>query len=172
MANPAGFYLEGSDQHRGWFQSSILVSEADLWSSTVQASVDARVYRRCQSAKLSKSSTGNTKGFEPQELANKYGIDIVRLWVGSSDYRYEMAVSTEGFARTTDMYRRIRNTIRFLLANTDDFDPATDLVDSNLVSLDKYILKRAEAVQADIRQSYTNMDFHQVCQAVVGFCSL
>ena len=127
--------------------------------------VDAKGY------KLSKSK-GNTKGFEPQELANKYGIDIVRLWVGSSDYRYEMAVSTEGFARTTDMYRRIRNTIRFLLANTDDFDPATDMVDaSNLVSLDKYILKRAEAVQADIRQSYTNMDFHQVCQAVVGFCS-
>ena len=83
-----------------------------------------------------------------------------------------MAVSTEGFARTTDMYRRIRNTIRFLLANTDDFDPATDMVDaSKLVSLDKYIVKRAEAVQADIRQSYTNMDFHQVCQAVVGFCS-
>jgi isoleucyl-tRNA synthetase len=81
-------------------------------------------------------------------------------------------VSNEGFARTTDMYRRIRNTIRFLLANTDDFDPATDLVDaSKLISLDKYIVKRAEAVQADIRQSYTNMDFHQVCQAVVGFCS-
>ena len=171
LANPADLYLEGSDQHRGWFQSSLLVSEAIYGRPPYKQvlthgfTVDAKGY------KLSKSK-GNTKGFEPQELANKYGIDIVRLWVGSSDYRYEMAVSTEGFARTTDMYRRIRNTIRFLLANTDDFDPATDMVDaSNLVSLDKYILKRAEAVQADIRQSYTNMDFHQVCQAVVGFCS-
>lgn len=171
LANPADLYLEGSDQHRGWFQSSILVSEAIYGRAPYKQvlthgfTVDAKGY------KLSKSK-GNTKGFEPQELANKYGIDIVRLWVGSSDYRYEMAVSTEGFARTTDMYRRIRNTIRFLLANTDDFDPATDMVAANnLVSLDKYILKRAEAVQADIRQSYTNMDFHQVCQAVVGFCS-
>lgn len=171
LANPADLYLEGSDQHRGWFQSSLLVSEAIYGRPPYKQvlthgfTVDAKGY------KLSKSK-GNTKGFEPQELANKYGIDIVRLWVGSSDYRYEMAVSTEGFARTTDMYRRIRNTIRFLLANTDDFDPATDLVDaSKLISLDKYIVKRAEAVQADIRQSYTNMDFHQVCQAVVGFCS-
>lgn len=171
LANPADLYLEGSDQHRGWFQSSLLVSEAIYGRPPYKQvlthgfTVDAKGY------KLSKSK-GNTKGFEPQELANKYGIDIVRLWVGSSDYRYEMAVSNEGFARTTDMYRRIRNTIRFLLANTDDFDPATDMVDANtLVSLDKYILKRAEAVQADIRQSYTNMDFHQVCQAVVGFCS-
>lgn len=171
LANPADLYLEGSDQHRGWFQSSLLVSEAIYGRPPYKQvlthgfTVDAKGY------KLSKSK-GNTKGFEPQELANKYGIDIVRLWVGSSDYRYEMAVSTEGFARTTDMYRRIRNTIRFLLANTDDFDPATDMVAANnLVSLDKYILKRAEAVQADIRQSYTNMDFHQVCQAVVGFCS-
>nr|WP_309594328.1 isoleucine--tRNA ligase [Moraxella osloensis] len=171
LANPADLYLEGSDQHRGWFQSSLLVSEAIYGRPPYKQvlthgfTVDAKGY------KLSKSK-GNTKGFEPQELANKYGIDIVRLWVGSSDYRYEMAVSTEGFARTTDMYRRIRNTIRFLLANTDDFDPATDMVDaSKLISLDKYIVKRAEAVQADIRQSYTNMDFHQVCQAVVGFCS-
>lgn len=171
LANPADLYLEGSDQHRGWFQSSLLVSEAIYGRPPYKQvlthgfTVDAKGY------KLSKSK-GNTKGFEPQELANKYGIDIVRLWVGSSDYRYEMAVSNEGFARTTDMYRRIRNTIRFLLANTDDFDPATDMVDaSNMVSLDKYILKRAEAVQADIRQFYTNMDFHQVCQAVVGFCS-
>lgn len=171
LTNPADLYLEGSDQHRGWFQSSLLVSEAIYGRPPYKQvlthgfTVDAKGY------KLSKLK-GNTKGFEPQELADKYGIDIVRLWVGSSDYRYEMAVSTEGFARTTDMYRRIRNTIRFLLANTDDFDPATDMVEADkLISLDKYILKRAEAVQAEIRTAYTNMDFHQVCQAIVGFCS-
>ena len=171
LTNPADLYLEGSDQHRGWFQSSLLVSEAIYGRPPYKQvlthgfTVDAKGY------KLSKSK-GNTKGFEPQDIANKLGVDILRLWVGSSDYRYEMTVSKEGFDRTTDMYRRIRNTIRFLLANTDDFDPATDMVAANdLVSLDKYILTRAQAVQNEIRESYTNMDFHQVCQAVVGFCS-
>ena len=171
LTNPADLYLEGSDQHRGWFQSSLLVSEAIYGRPPYKQvlthgfTVDAKGY------KLSKSK-GNTKGFEPQDIASKLGVDILRLWVGSSDYRYEMTVSKEGFDRTTDMYRRIRNTIRFLLANTDDFDPATDMVAAEqLVSLDKYILQRAEAVQREIRDSYTNMDFHQVCQAVVAFCS-
>lgn len=171
LTNPADLYLEGSDQHRGWFQSSLLVSEAIYGRPPYKQvlthgfTVDAKGY------KLSKSK-GNTKGFEPQDIANKLGVDILRLWVGSSDYRYEMTVSKEGFDRTTDMYRRIRNTIRFLLANTDDFDPARDMLEADaLVSLDKYILARAQAVQAEIRDAYTNMDFHQVCQAVVGFCS-
>lgn len=168
---PADLYLEGSDQHRGWFQSSLLVSEAINDCPPYQQvlthgfTVDAKGY------KLSKSK-GNTKGFEPAELASKMGMDIVRLWVASSDYRYEMAVSKEGFDRTTDMYRRIRNTIRFLLANTDDFDPKNDAVaDDELLSLDKYILHKATAVQAQICASYTQMDFHQVCQAVTAFCS-
>ena len=121
--------------------------------------------------KLSKSK-GNTKGFEPSDIANKMGVDILRLWVGSSDYRYEMAVSKEGFDRTTDMYRRIRNTIRFLLANTDDFDPKTDMVSTDkLISLDKYILYRTKHIQQEIIQAYHSMDFHQVCQTVMGFCS-
>ena len=171
LTNPADLYLEGSDQHRGWFQSSLLVSEAIYGRPPFKQvlthgfTVDAKGY------KLSKSK-GNTKGFEPEDIANKLGVDILRLWVGSSDYRYEMTVSKEGFARTTDMYRRIRNTIRFLLANTDDFNPSTDSVaTAQLISLDKYILKRAEQVQAEIRTAYTNMDFHQVCQAIVGFCA-
>lgn len=171
LANPADLYLEGSDQHRGWFQSSLLVSEAIYKRPPFKQvlthgfTVDAKGY------KLSKSK-GNTKGFEPAELADKYGIDIVRLWVASSDYRYEMAVSKEGFDRVSDMYRRIRNTIRFLLANTDDFNPATDMVaDDTLISLDKYILHRTHAVQKNIIAAYDNMDFHQVCQAVMTFCS-
>lgn len=171
LTYPADLYLEGSDQHRGWFQSSLLVSESIYGRPPYKQvlthgfTVDAKGY------KLSKSK-GNTKGFEPQDIANKLGVDILRLWVGSSDYRYEMTVSKDVFARTTDMYRRIRNTIRFLLANTDDFNPTTDMVATdNLVSLDKYILVKANQVQNDIRQAYTNMDFHQVCQAIVGFCS-
>lgn len=170
LTNPADLYLEGSDQHRGWFQSSLLVSESVYGRPPYKQvlthgfTVDAKGY------KLSKSK-GNTKGFEPAELADKYGIDIVRLWVGSSDYRYEMAVSKEGFDRVSDMYRRIRNTIRFLLANTDDFDSSKDLVPANeLVSLDKYIIHRATQIQNDIRTAYTNMDFHQVCQLVTNFC--
>ncbi|STY98741.1 Isoleucine--tRNA ligase [Moraxella lacunata] len=170
LTNPADLYLEGSDQHRGWFQSSLLVSESVYGRPPYKQvlthgfTVDAKGY------KLSKSK-GNTKGFEPAELAQKYGIDIVRLWVGSSDYRYEMAVSKEGFDRVSDMYRRIRNTVRFLLANTDDFDPSKDLVPADsLISLDKYIIHKANQVQSEIRTAYTNMDFHQVCQLVTNFC--
>lgn len=170
LINPADLYLEGSDQHRGWFQSSLLVSESVYGRPPYKQvlthgfTVDAKGY------KLSKSK-GNTKGFEPAELAQKYGIDIVRLWVGSSDYRYEMAVSKEGFDRVSDMYRRIRNTVRFLLANTDDFDPNANLVPTDsLISLDKYIIHKANQVQSEIRTAYTNMDFHQVCQLVTNFC--
>ncbi|WP_066802976.1 isoleucine--tRNA ligase [Moraxella oblonga] len=170
LAPVADLYLEGSDQHRGWFQSSLLVAESVYGRPPYKQvlthgfTVDAKGY------KLSKSK-GNTKGFEPAELAGKYGIDIVRLWVASSDYRYEMAVSKEGFDRVSDMYRRIRNTVRFLLANTDDFDPTADLVPADkLVSLDKYIIHRANKVQNDIRNAYTQMDFLQVCQLITGFC--
>lgn len=170
LAPIADLYLEGSDQHRGWFQSSLLVSESVRGVAPYKQvlthgfTVDAKGY------KLSKSS-GNTKGFEPAELAQKYGIDIVRLWVASSDYRYEMAVSKEGFDRVSDMYRRIRNTIRFLLANTNDFDPTTDRVATDkLISLDKYILHKAHATQTAIINAYQAMDFVQVCQTITHFC--
>ncbi len=171
LTNPADLYLEGSDQHRGWFQSSLLVSESIYNRPAYKQVLTHGFTVDAQGYKLSKSK-GNTKGFEPSELAEKYGIDIVRLWVGLSDYRYEMTVSKEGFDRVSDVYRRIRNTVRFLLANTDDFDPAKDMVESDqLISLDKYILHRANQVQTTIMESYTNMDFHQVCQAVMSFCS-
>lgn len=171
LHHPADLYLEGSDQHRGWFQSSLLVSESIYGHPPYKQvlthgfTVDAKGY------KLSKSK-GNTKGFEPAELAQKYGMDIVRLWVGLSDYRYEMAVSKEGFERVSDVYRRIRNTIRFLLANTDDFEPSVDMVATDkLIGLDEYILHRANEVQANIIQAYHEMNFHDVCQAVMAFCS-
>ncbi|OAU96372.1 Isoleucyl-tRNA synthetase [Moraxella catarrhalis] len=171
LSNPADLYLEGSDQHRGWFQSSLLVGESIYGRLPYKQVLTHGFTVDAKGHKLSKSK-GNTKGFEPSDIANKMGVDILRLWVGSSDYRYEMAVSKEGFDRTTDMYRRIRNTIRFLLANTDDFDPETDMVSADeLISLDKYILHRTKSIQDEIVRSYTNMDFHQVCQAVMGFCS-
>lgn len=171
LSNPADLYLEGSDQHRGWFQSSLLVSESIYGRPPYKQVLTHGFTVDAKGHKLSKSK-GNTKGFEPSDIANKLGVDILRLWVGSSDYRYEMAVSKEGFERTTDMYRRIRNTIRFLLANTDDFDPKTHaILPNDLIDLDKYILQRTKDVQQQIIQSYTNMDFHQVCQTVMDFCS-
>lgn len=171
LSNPADLYLEGSDQHRGWFQSSLLVSESIYGRPPYKQVLTHGFTVDAKGHKLSKSK-GNTKGFEPSDIANKMGVDILRLWVGSSDYRYEMAVSKEGFDRTTDMYRRIRNTIRFLLANTDDFDPKTDMVSTDkLISLDKYILYRTKHIQQEIIRAYHSMDFHQVCQTVMGFCS-
>lgn len=168
---PADLYLEGSDQHRGWFQSSLLVSEAIRGQAPFKQvlthgfTVDAKGY------KLSKSK-GNTKGFEPKELADKFGVDILRLWVANSDYRYEMAVSKESFERITDMYRRIRNTIRFLLANISDFDNTKNAVaDDDLLSLDKYILYRASEMNDNIASAYQAMNFHSVCQHVTAFCS-
>lgn len=108
----------------------------------------------------------------PQEEINKTGADMLRLWIASSDYRYEMSAGKTVFKGAIDMYRRIRNTLRFLLANTDDFNPATDSINVNeLVSLDKFIIERAQTVQAQIIAAYDAMDFHQVTQYITAFCS-
>ncbi|MGP5119314.1 isoleucine--tRNA ligase [Psychrobacter alimentarius] len=171
LTNPADIYLEGSDQHRGWFQTSLLTSEAMYGRPPFKQVLTHGFTIDANGRKLSKS-LGNTKGFEPQDVFNTLGADLLRLWVASVDYRYEMAASKASFKGATDQYRRIRNTLRFLLANTDDFDPATNSVDVNeLVSLDKFILERAQTVQAQIMSAYDAMDFHQVTQHVTAFCS-
>ncbi|MGB3109168.1 MAG: isoleucine--tRNA ligase [Psychrobacter alimentarius] len=171
LTNPADLYLEGSDQHRGWFQTSLLTSEAMYGRPPFKQVLTHGFTIDANGRKLSKS-LGNTKGFEPQDVFNTLGADLLRLWVASVDYRYEMAASKASFKGATDQYRRIRNTLRFLLANTDDFDPATNSVDVNeLVSLDKFILERAQTVQAQIMSAYDAMDFHQVTQHVTAFCS-
>ncbi|MGP5516453.1 isoleucine--tRNA ligase [Psychrobacter alimentarius] len=171
LTNPADIYLEGSDQHRGWFQTSLLTSEAMYGRPPFKQVLTHGFTIDANGRKLSKS-LGNTKGFEPQDVFNTLGADLLRLWVASVDYRYEMAASKASFKGATDQYRRIRNTLRFLLANTDDFDPATNSVDVNeLVSLDKFILERAKTVQAQIMSAYDAMDFHQVTQHVTAFCS-
>ncbi|MGP5548720.1 isoleucine--tRNA ligase [Psychrobacter alimentarius] len=171
LTNPADIYLEGSDQHRGWFQTSLLTSEAMYGRPPFKQVLTHGFTIDANGRKLSKS-LGNTKGFEPQDVFNTLGADLLRLWVASVDYRYEMAASKASFKGATDQYRRIRNTLRFLLANTDDFDPATNSVDVNeLVSLDKFIIERAKTVQAQIMSAYDAMDFHQVTQHVTAFCS-
>src|SRR5690606_8416749 len=119
--------------------------------------------------KMSKS-LGNI--ITPQDEINKTGADMLRLWIASSDYRYQMSAGKMVFKGAIDMYRRIRNTLRFLLANTDDFNPVTNSVDINeLVSLDKFIIERAQTVQAQIISAYDAMDFHQVTQHITAFCS-
>ncbi|MDO5770411.1 MAG: class I tRNA ligase family protein, partial [Psychrobacter sp.] len=169
LTNPADLYLEGSDQHRGWFQTSLLTSEAMYKRPPFKQVLTHGFVVDANGRKMSKS-LGNI--ITPQDEINKTGADMLRLWIASSDYRYEMSAGKTAFKGAVDMYRRIRNTLRFLLANTDDFNPKTDSVDINeLVSLDKFIMERAQTVQAQIISAYDAMDFHQVTQYVTAFCS-
>lgn len=169
LSAPADMYLEGSDQHRGWFQTSLLTSEA-IYARPPFKQVLTHGFVVDENGRKMSKSLGNI--ITPQDEINKTGADMLRLWIASSDYRYEMSAGAKVFKGAVDMYRRIRNTIRFLLANTDDFDPNTDAVAMNdMVSLDKFIMYRADEVQKSIIESYDNMDFHQVTQAVTAFCS-
>lgn len=169
LTNPADMYLEGSDQHRGWFQTSLLTSEA-MYERPPFKQVLTHGFVVDENGRKMSKSLGNI--ITPQDEINKTGADMLRLWIASSDYRYEMSAGQKVFKGAIDMYRRIRNTLRFLLANTDDFNVSTDAIAiDELVSLDRYILQRAETVQANIIEAYDAMDFHQVTQQVTAFCS-
>ena len=170
LGKPADLYLEGSDQHRGWFQSSLLTGVA----------IDkAAPYRQClthgftvdeHGRKMSKS-LGN--GIEPQEIMRTLGADILRLWIASADYSNEMSLSQEILKRNADAYRRIRNTARFLLGNLHGFDPARDLRPlDEMVALDRWIVHRAWQVQEEIAAAYADYDFAAVVQALMNFCSV
>ena len=170
LGKPADLYLEGSDQHRGWFQSSLL---------TGVAIDNAAPYRQClthgftvdeHGRKMSKS-LGN--GIEPQEIMKTLGADILRLWIASADYSNEMSLSQEILKRNADAYRRIRNTARFLLGNLHGFEPARDLLaPDDMVALDRWIVHRAWQVQEEIAAAYANYDFAAVVQALMNFCSV
>ncbi len=170
LQRPADLYLEGSDQHRGWFQSSLLSSVAMTGKAPYKSvlthgfTVDAKGY------KMSKSQ-GN--GVEPEKVAGTLGADILRLWIASTDYRYEMTYSDEVLKRTADAYRRIRNTARFLLANMAGFHPAKNLVAPNeLLALDAWAVARAKQLQDELLPAYENYEFHQIYQKVHNFCSV
>ncbi|MET3814258.1 isoleucine--tRNA ligase [Pantoea sp. UYEF8] len=163
-------YLEGSDQHRGWFMSSLMISTAMKGKAPYRQVLTHGFTVDGQGRKMSKS-IGNT--VSPQDVMNKLGADILRLWVASTDYSGEMAVSDEILKRSADAYRRIRNTARFLLANLSGFNPATDLVQpEEMVVVDRWAVGRAQAAQADITASYENYDFHEVIQRLMQFCSV
>ncbi|MGL4930531.1 MAG: isoleucine--tRNA ligase [Plesiomonas sp.] len=163
-------YLEGSDQHRGWFMSSLMISTAMKGTAPYREVLTHGFTVDGQGRKMSKS-VGNV--VSPQDVMNKLGGDILRLWVASTDYTAEMAVSDEILKRSADAYRRIRNTARFLLANLNGFDPKLHSVQpEDMVVLDRWAVGRAQAAQAEIMQAYEAYDFHMVVQRLMQFCSV
>ena len=168
LTDPADLYLEGSDQHRGWFQSSLLTSVAINQRAPYKGLLTHGFVVDEKGRKMSKS-LGNI--ITPQEIIKDMGADGLRFWIASADYRYEMTAGKEIFNRASDGYRRIRNTLRFLLANLNGFKPSTDCLSvDDLIALDQYILQRAVEVQKTIQQAYEDMNFHIVTNALTNFC--
>ena len=167
---PADVYLEGSDQHRGWFQSSLLSAIGTRGEAPYRTVLTHGFTVDAKGEKMSKSK-GNIVA--PQEVNDKLGADILRLWVAATDYSREMSVSDEILKRTADAYRRIRNTARFLLANLNDFDPAKDVVAAqDMLALDRWIVDQAAQVQAKVLSAYDRFQFHLIAQEVLNFCTV
>ncbi|MGO1297299.1 MAG: isoleucine--tRNA ligase [Vibrio sp.] len=163
-------YLEGSDQHRGWFQSSLITSVATKAKAPYKEVLTHGFVVDGDGRKMSKS-VGNVVA--PKDVTNKLGADILRLWVSSTDYTGEVAVSDEILKRSADSYRRIRNTARFFLANLSGFNPATDIVPAEeMVALDRWAVGRALAAQEEIIKAYNDYNMHNVVQRLMHFCSI
>ncbi|MCP5356565.1 MAG: isoleucine--tRNA ligase [Pseudomonadales bacterium] len=168
LSYPADLYLEGSDQHRGWFQSSLKTAVAMNGSAPYRQVLTHGFTVDAQGRKMSKS-IGNT--ISPQEVFQEYGADILRLWVASTDYRGEMTVSSEVLKRVADSYRRIRNTARFLLSNLTGFDPAQNLVaPRDMIALDYWITRQAQLLREQVMADYADYHFLGVYQKVHNFC--
>lgn len=168
--NSADLYLEGSDQHRGWFQSSLISSIAMKDEAPYKQVLTHGFVVDGQGRKMSKS-IGNVVA--PKDVTNKLGADILRLWVASTDYTGEVAVSDEILKRSADAYRRIRNTARFFLANLSGFNPETDIVPvEEMVALDRWAVGRALAAQEEIVKAYEEYNTHGVTQRLMQFCSI
>ncbi|HDR1805443.1 isoleucine--tRNA ligase [Pasteurella multocida subsp. multocida] len=166
----ADMYLEGSDQHRGWFMSSLMLSTATDNKAPYKQVLTHGFTVDGQGRKMSKS-IGNI--VTPQEVMDKFGGDILRLWVASTDYTGEISVSDEILKRAADAYRRIRNTARFLLANLNGFDPKHDLVKpEEMMVLDRWAVDCAYQAQNEIKDAYDNYQFHAVIQRLMKFCSI
>ena len=165
----ADLYLEGHDQHRGWFHSSLLLASAIFGRAPYRGLLTHGFTVDGQGKKMSKS-LGNTVA--PQDVSGKMGAEIIRLWVASTDYSGDLGIDDKILARVVDAYRRIRNTLRFLLANTSDFDAATDSVPyQDLLEIDQYALARAAQLQKEIIGHYQVYEFHPVVAKIQLFCS-
>jgi isoleucyl-tRNA synthetase len=170
LCAPADLYMEGSDQHRGWFQSSLLTSVAINDVAPYKQVLTHGFTVDTKGRKMSKS-IGNT--IAPQKVMSTMGADILRLWVAATDYRNEMTVSDENFKRTADSYRRIRNTARFLLSNMSEFEPAEHLVATeDMLALDRWVVDAAAQLQEEIIEAYESYQFHLIYQKLHNFCVL
>ncbi len=166
---PADLYLEGQDQYRGWFQSSLLISVALFGEAPYRGVLTHGFTLDVDARKMSKS-VGNA--IAPQDVIRKYGADILRLWVLSVDYRDDQSISEEILSRCGEAYRKIRNTERFLISNLWDFDPAADRVETaKLLPLDREILVRARRLAERMRQAYERLEFHVLYHSLLNFCA-
>jgi len=170
IAAPVELYLEGSDQHRGWFHSSLLMSEA-LYERAPYKGVLTHGFTVDEKGRKMSKSLGNV--IAPQKVVNTLGADVLRLWVSATDYANEIAVSDEILRRMADSYRRMRNTLRFLLGNLHGFDPRTHALPSaELLALDRWVLARTRALQEEVIEAYRRYAFHLIYQKVHNFCSV
>ncbi len=170
LKSPADLYLEGSDQHRGWFHSALLTSIGARGKAPYKAVLTHGFVVDAKGKKMSKSS-GNV--IAPSEVIDKYGADVLRLWVSSEDYRDDLRISNEIIKRLSEAYRRIRNTFRYILGNLSDFDPDTGLVEfSELRELDRFTLSKLEALRAKVLESYEKFEFHAIYHQVHNFCAV
>ena len=166
---PADLYLEGSD-HRGWFQSSLLTGIAGFGEIPFKTVLTHGFTVDGEGRKMSKS-LGNV--ISAKKAINDHGADVIRLWVAATDYRGDLAVSDEILKRTSDAYRRIRNTARFLLANLNGFEVSRDLLSTeNLLALDRWVIYEAKVLQEEIIQAYESYQFHHIYHRLHNFCSL
>jgi isoleucyl-tRNA synthetase len=167
---PVEMYLEGSDQHRGWFHSSLLMSEA-LYARAPYKGVLTHGFTVDEKGRKMSKSLGNVVA--PQKVMSTLGADVLRLWVSATDYANEISVSDEILKRMADSYRRMRNTLRFLLGNLHGFDPARHAVPVDaLLALDRWALARTAALQAEVLEAYRRYAFHLIYQKVHNFCSV
>lgn len=167
LAGPADLYLEGSDQHRGWFQSSLLSSVA-MHGKAPYKTVLTHGFTVDKDGKKMSKSLGNV--MSPQEVINSLGADVLRLWIAATDYRSEMTISKEILQRTSESYRRIRNTARYLLGNLEGFEPSEALAYDDLLDLDKWAVRLTATMQKQIESSYESYQFHQIYQRLHQFC--
>ncbi len=165
---PADLYLEGNDQYRGWFQSSLLTSVATMGTAPYKTVLTHGMILDMEKRKMSKS-LGN--GISPQEVIKQYGADVLRLWVASCDYQSDVNISFDILKQRSEAYRKVRNTARYILGNLFDFNPDTDMADfDTLLPIDKWALAKLNSLIDKVREAYDKYEFHIVYHSIHNFC--
>jgi isoleucyl-tRNA synthetase len=167
LSSPADLYLEGSDQHRGWFQSSLITSVATRGRAPYRSVLTHGFVVDGSGKKMSKS-LGNV--ISPHEITNRHGAEILRLWSSSADYREDIRISKEVIARLTEAYRKIRNTCRFLLGNIFDFNPSAPMIRDDLTEIDRLAMSKLQGLVGKVQQAYDSFAFHEAYHSIYHFC--